>query len=250
LGNNYLSIKNIFEIMSLSETLTEEIDSILSIEWKKRAGNVIPEPEDVSLGDGAVEIYAAFLYADLAGSSVLAVKCPWETTAKIIRAYLDVCTRIIRYHGGEIRSFDGDRVMGIFKSPSPNIDAVECARQIDWMVHNILNPKAKAKFKSIRDNDIRIRHCVGVDSGNVKAVRAGIRNNNDLIWIGQAPSLAAKLSDIRDYPYEVYISSHSFSAISGSKQLDNNGVCIWKSVPFNYAGSNQTVYKTNTPLKP
>ena len=192
--------------MATVDTLTSEIETILSTKWVERQGSVVPESADVTLKDGAVAINATFLYADLAGSSRLAKVCPWETTAKIIRAYLDCCTRLIKMHDGEIRSFDGDRVMAIFKGNTPNIDATSCAREIDWMIENVINPKAKAKFKSVQDNNIHIKHCVGIDRGDAVGVRAGIRNNNDLIWIGRPPSLAAKLSDIRNYPYSVYIS--------------------------------------------
>jgi class 3 adenylate cyclase len=100
--------------MSWVDTLTSEIETILTTKWDVRDGNVIPESEDLKLKDGAVKIEGVFLYADLAGSSTLARLCPWETTAKIIRAYLDCCTRSIRYYNGEVRSFDGDRVMAIF----------------------------------------------------------------------------------------------------------------------------------------
>ncbi|MBP6912415.1 MAG: adenylate/guanylate cyclase domain-containing protein [Candidatus Pacebacteria bacterium] len=235
--------------MALADTLTTEIESILTTAWNVRNGNIVPDSSNLALNGEAVKITATFLYADLAGSSVLAQKCPWQTTAKIVRAYLNLCTRLIRSHGGEIRSFDGDRVMGIFKSNTPNTDAVSCAREIDWAVTNILNPKATARFDSIKNNNIRIKHCVGVDSGEVVAVRAGLRNNNDLIWIGQAPSLAAKLSDIRNYPYEVYITKVAYDAISGGKQL-SEGVCIWEPVIVKYAEENRTVYRTKTPLKP
>ena len=186
--------------MALIDTLTSEVESILDISWDERSGNVIPETDDIALKNGAVKIDATFLYADLAGSSILAKKCPWQTTAKIIRAYLDVSVRLIRAHNGEIRSFDGDRVMGIFKGETSNNSAVNCARKIDWMVEKVINSKAETNFKSIKDNNIKIKHCVGIDTSEARAVRSGIRNNNDLIWIGKAPSFAAKLSDIREYP--------------------------------------------------
>lgn len=236
--------------MAFHDTLTIEIENILSTKWDIRNGTVVPDTESIALKDGAVKITATFLYADLAGSSILAEKCPWDTTAKIIRAYLDTCTRLIRAHGGEIRSFDGDRVMGIFKTGTPNTDAVKCARQIDWMVTNVINKKAQAKFNSIKNNNITIRHCIGIDSGEVYAVRAGIRNNNDLIWIGKAPSFAAKLSDIRTAPKEVYISKSSYTAIDGSKQLNGDNKCIWEAVTFKFAGEDYTVYRTSTTLKP
>ena len=84
--------------MALLDTLTEEVENILDISWEERSGNVIPDTTDVALKNGAVKIEATFLYADLAGSSLLAKKCPWDRTAKIIRTYLDTAVRIIRYH--------------------------------------------------------------------------------------------------------------------------------------------------------
>lgn len=236
--------------MALVDTLTSEVETILGIEWDERSGNVIPETDDVALKNGAVKIEATFLYADLAGSSILAKKCPWQTTAKIIRSYLDISVRLIRAHNGEIRSFDGDRVMGIFKGDTPNTSAVNCAREIDWMVKKIINPKAEAKFKSIRDNDIKIRHCVGIDTSEARAVRSGIRNNNDLIWIGKAPSFAAKLSDIREYPYSVYISKECYNKLADSAKKDGTVDNIWENRSYTLSGETYSIYRTKYMLKP
>jgi len=233
--------------MAFNDTITEEVEKILSISWEERSGNVIPETADVALKNGAVKIEATFLYADLAGSSILAKTCPWQTTAKIIRTYLDSAVRIIRHHGGEVRSFDGDRVMGIFKGETPNTSAANCARNIDWVVTNLINPKAKEKFKSIRDNDIKIKHCVGIDTSEARAVRSGVRNYNDLIWIGKAPAFAAKLSDIRDYPYEVYISKECYHRLPSSAKK-NGTEDVWVQTNVIIGGVNHTVYKSKTLL--
>lgn len=235
--------------MALIDTLIEEVENILDIEWDERSGNVIPETRDITLKNGAVKIEATFLYADLAGSSVLAKKCPWQTTSKIIRTYLDTSVRLILHHDGEIRSFDGDRVMGIFKGNSPNTSAANCARKIDWVVEEIINSKAKAKFKSIRNNDIKMKHCIGIDMSEARAVRSGIRNSNDLIWIGDAPSFAAKLSDLRTHPYSVYISKASFNklAASAKKNGDEN---IWEAANLEVAEETHPVYRTKHMLKP
>ena len=235
--------------MAFNDTIKEEVDKILSISWESRSGNVIPDTADVALKNGAVKIEATFLYADLAGSSILAKTCPWQTTAKIIRTYLDTAVRIIRHHGGEVRSFDGDRVMGIFKGDTPNTTASYCARNIDWVVHELINPKAKAKFKSIRDNNIHIKHCVGIDTSEARAVRSGIRNNNDLIWIGHAPAFAAKLSDVRTYPFEVYISSKSYNRLAKDAKM-NGTDNIWVKTVVKIGGEDYTVYKTKTTLTP
>lgn len=229
-----------------SDSFSTSMETILTTNWDVRDGNVIPNASDVALKNGAVKIEAAFLYADLAGSSKLARICPWQTTAKIIRAYLDCCTRIIRSRGGHIKSFDGDRVMGVFKGTTPCTDAVACAREIDWMVHNVLNAKAKAKFDSIKNNGLTIKHCVGVDYGETYAVRAGIRDNNDLIWIGKVPSLAAKLSDKREYPFEVCISSQCYNNMVKPDNVSE----LWSRDDFTFAGESIYIYKSKTPMQP
>lgn len=229
--------------MSWIDILTNDVEEDLSLDWKTRNGNVIPSTTDVNLSDGAVKINATFLYADLVGSSTLARVCPWTTTAKIIRAYLKVCTKLIRAYGGSIRSFDGDRVMGIFMGDMKNTNATRCAREIDWTVEKVIALKAEKKFKSIKDNEIKIKHCIGIDTGEVTAVRAGIRNSNDLIWVGRAASMSAKLSDIRTYPFSVYISSTSYSKLGDIDKLEDN-VNIWEQVSFEFAGEKKIVYRT------
>lgn len=229
--------------------LEKIVDDTLAIAWSERTGTVVPSTDTVALKDGAVSIEAAFLYADLAQTSLLTRLCPWDTTAKIIRAYLDCSVRIIRSYGGEIRSFDGDRVMGVFIGEMKNTNATKAAREIFYTVEEILAPKARSRFKSIKDNDIKLRNCVGVDYGMARAVRAGIRNNNDLIWIGKAPSFAAKLSDIRNYPNCVYISERTFKKIEKPKNI-TDGTSIWRKEVFDFSGIKEYVYGTSYMLTP
>ena len=139
--------------------------------------------------------------------------------------------------------------MGVFVGNTKNSDASICGREIHWTVRKVLHPAAYAKFKSIRDNGIEIRHCVGIDVGDVRAVRSGIRKSNDLIWIGKPASFAAKLSDVRDPGFHTYISSRSYNLLlPKAKTVD--GKDIWTSTNFGFAGANETVYKSNHWKKP
>ena len=92
--------------------LRNRVKTLFDTKFQQRDGRVVPTTSDITLKDGAVKIEASFLYTDLAGSAKLSKACPWTTTAKVIRAFLDAATRLIRKHGGYVRSFDGDRVMG------------------------------------------------------------------------------------------------------------------------------------------
>ena len=234
--------------MAWKEDLESWVDGHFGTGFDVRSGKVVPTTESVG-NKQAVELKAAFLYADLAGSSDLARYCPWETTAKIIRAFLDTSTRLIRAYGGEIRSFDGDRVMGVFGGDQPRRFATRCAREIDYTVENILGPKATKKFQSISNNNIKLKCGVGVDYGESRAVRAGIRNSNDLIWIGRPPNMAAKLSDIRAYPYSVFIHEDVHAALEEADKFVN-GTYIWEEESFDLGGKTHTVYRTKYPKTP
>ena len=55
--------------MSLGDDLKSEVGKILSEEWTTRNGKVVPDPEDLRLGNDAVLLDGTVLYADLNGSN-------------------------------------------------------------------------------------------------------------------------------------------------------------------------------------
>ena len=241
------------ETMVTNETqLKERVDALFKTNFVQREGRVVPASPDVTLKDGAVKIEAAFLYSDLAGSAMLSKVCPWTTTAKIIRAFLDASTRLIIKHGGHVRSFDGDRVMGAFLGNSKNSSASICGREIHWAVRKIIHPAAVKRFKSIRGNNVDIRNCTGIDVGEVHAVRSGIRDNNDLIWVGKAASFSALLSEIRavGLGYSTYVSGRTYRRLNRTARHDSKGNSIWESSLLTFAGERETVYRTNHWKKP
>ena len=225
------------------------VDDIFASAFEEREGRKVPESDDVALAKGAVKLDATFLYADLAGSGRIAAACPWDTTARIIRAYLDCAVRLIRSHGGEIRSFDGDRVMGVFMGDSKNGDAANCAREILWMTEMVIQPKATAKFASVRKGGVKVQQACGIDTGVSRAVRAGIRNNNDLIWTGRAPSFAAKLSDIREFPYCTFISEAVYKRLNEGAKM-SKGNTIWERRSVKFADTNEIIYRSSYARQP
>ena len=46
---------------------------------------------------------------------------------------------------------------------------------------------------------------VGIDASSVQVARAGLRNDNDLIGVGRAPNIAAKLNAVRYESYNTLI---------------------------------------------
>lgn len=217
--------------MGLKDDITSDIGTIFSTTWNSRDGTVVPKTDDVALVNGAVKLDGVVLYSDLANSTELARTFPRSVAAKIVRAYLSSMTKLVKDTGGVVRSFDGDRVMGIFIGDSKNSNAANCALKMHHVLAKILRPKAEAKFPSLVEKGFAIEHCVGAsDSDNIFVVRGGVRGSNDLVFIGSAPNIAAKLSDIRDAPYRSYITWNVYEHLNKNAKFADDGRNMWESV--------------------
>jgi class 3 adenylate cyclase len=205
--------------MSFGEELREEVDSIIRTRWATRKGNVVPEAEDVQLGNDAVKLEGTVLYADLADSSGL-VNLHSETfAAEIYKSFLVSACLIIRQNGGEITAFDGDRVMAIFIGDAPNTAAAKTGLQLKWAVDKIISPKIEEVYKDV---DYKVRHAVGIDKCEFFVARTGIRGSNDLVWVGAAANFAAKLSAVREERYSTYVTDEVFGSLLESARLGGN----------------------------
>lgn len=183
--------------MGIDATIIAALDSILTEPWKVTNPRDVPQSEDITLLNGAASIEATYLYADLANSSALAQAVPPESAARAIRMYLNTAVRVLRHYQGQIRSFDGDRVMAIFIGDSKNSNAFRAAMAINSYVVNVI-PDRIAGLPEIGRAGWTMKHGIGIDTGPALLVRGGVRNNNDIVSIGAAPNVAAKLADVRD----------------------------------------------------
>ncbi|MGW6006202.1 adenylate/guanylate cyclase domain-containing protein [Oerskovia enterophila] len=227
-------------------SIESSVDQIFSTPWNITDGLVVPETEDVVLRNGGRRVDAAYLYADLAGSSKLAQSLNPEAAAKIIKAYVSTASRILRNQNGHIRSFDGDRVMAIFMGDNKEDRAVRAALGINWAVYEVIRPAIKSGFSDGQDF-YAIEHGVGVDCGEALIVRGGIRDHNDLISIGASPNVAAKLSDIRAGNGSLHITDRVKSELSAQHLQFSNGAPVWwrMNQPPIIGGKQHEVWATN-----
>ena len=190
---------------TFSDRLTDSMSSLMTIPWDEEATDEVPRTADVKLADGAARVEAAYLYADLAKSTLLQKQYKDTFAAKVIRMFLNGSSQIIRENDGHIKSFDGDRVMGVFTGGQKRNNAANAALKINWLVGQCINPIVAKRLDDTKTTaKWTVRHGVGVDVGEAFIARAGVRNasgettHNDLISIGRAPNVAAKLSALRD----------------------------------------------------
>jgi class 3 adenylate cyclase len=234
-----------------ADKLETDIGTIFNAVWNIREGTVVPKTDDVALANGAVKLQAVFLYADLVHSTELQRKFDNRMVAKIVRAYLSSMSQLIKTHGGEVRSFDGDRVMGVFIGDAKNSNAAKCGLKMKYAVDKILRPKAEAKFSSLTTKLFKIRHCAGIARSEVLVVRGGVRGSNDLVFIGSAPNIAAKLSALRTTPYNTWIAHNVYSMLNDEAKYGGSPrQNMWTSATRTLAGEEWSLYKSRWHWKP
>ncbi len=235
----------------MEDQLKAEISSILQRSWDMRDGNVTPDTNSVSLTNGAVRVEGTVLYADLSQSSQLAADFQQRVAAKIIRAFLYSMSRLITESNGTITSFDGDRVMALFLGDYRNTNAAKCALKMNHAVSNIIEPMVKQYFASVNEAGFSVSHCAGVDASTILVVRAGQRGSNDLVWVGRAPNLAAKLSEVRTPPYRSYITDTVFSRLNEEAKYGGNAKqLMWEDATFQFAGDAIQVHRSGWTWRP
>jgi adenylate cyclase len=153
--------------------------------------------------------------------------------------------------GGEIRSFDDDRVMGVFMGNSKNTTAAKAALKINYFFSYILQPKFLAFYKNLESSPFKFAQSVGIDTGEIRIARAGVRVDNDLIWVGRAPNIAAKLSSIREVGFSTYITDSVYDVLHESARLFS-GASMWesRSWPNGVKYGNNTVYRSSWWFRP
>ena len=208
--------------------------------WSERDGEVVPEPEDLKLGNDAVKLNATVLYADISSSTVLVDFYKAQFAAEIYKTFLICAAKIIKDEEGVITAYDGDRVMGVFIGDSKNTHAVRTALRIKAAVSHIVNPALKAQYP---DTDYDLKHVVGVDTSELLVGRIGVRNDNDLVWVGRAANYAAKLSALNE-GFATYITDSVYGQMHDKVKYALGGEDMWESRTWT-AMNKMTIYRTN-----
>jgi class 3 adenylate cyclase len=200
------------------DDIMAEVQATFTTKWNVRDGQVVPEPKDVGLANDGVHLDATILYADMHDSTGLVDGYKDWFAAEVYKSYLLAACHVLRNNGGEITSFDGDRVMAVFIGKSKNSDAAKAALQINSVVIKI-NEALKANYKS---SSFTLRQAVGVDTSKILVARTGIRANNDLVWVGPAANHAAKLCDLTTDSMPSVISANVFKTLNDASKFGGN----------------------------
>jgi class 3 adenylate cyclase len=227
--------------MTTLKQILSEAEDIFKRKWDTRDGRKIPDVDALQLGNNAVAFNGTVLYADMKDSTGLVDSFkPWFA-AEMYKAYLMGACRIVRENDGEITAFDGDRVMAVFIGDYKNSSAAKTALQINAYVH-ALNEAIKRAYPN---TSYVLRQSVGVDTSDLFVAKTGIRNSNDLVWVGRAANYAAKLCALGDSTHPTYITQQVFSKLSENSKYGGTEPrkSMWEKTTWTEKGI--VVYRSN-----
>ncbi len=212
--------------MPLKDDLLAEVKTVFNSVWTKRDGQKVPEVGNLRLGNDAVELDATVLYADMTGSTIMVNEKTAEKSAEIYKSYMLCAGKIIKAEGGTITAYDGDRIMAVFIGDSKNTIAARTGLKLQWAIDEIVNKG----FKDFYSGETYVlKHVVGIDTSKLLVSRIGVRNDNDLVWVGRAANYAAKLSAISDDSSVVYITKSVYDRLANeSKFGGTNNTNMWE----------------------
>ena len=119
------------DLTILKPELDIAVKNIFAGVWSERDREVVPEPEDLKLGNDAVKLNATVRYADISSSTALVDSYRAQFAAEIYKVFLVCAAKIIKDEDGVITAYDGDRVMGVFIGGSKNTHAGRTALRIN-----------------------------------------------------------------------------------------------------------------------
>lgn len=225
--------------MALKSDLESDIGNVFSQSWEETVGRVVPVPNDVGLNNKVVFLEnAVVLYADLDGSTKMVAENKWEFSAEIYKSFLLSAAKIIKSENGAITSYDGDRIMAIFIGAEKYDRAVISALKIRWVVLNVIQPRMQKSWST----EFKVKHTVGIDASNLRAVRTGVRGDNDLVWVGNAANWAAKLTTLPN-AYSTYITQAVYQNLSGACKISNNK-SMWELTVWSQQ-NNKPIYRSH-----
>ena len=227
-------------MLTLNE-IRHKVAEIFRTNWGRRKGMCVPESDSLQLGNDAVIIEGAVLYADLKESTNLVNEYKDYFAAEVYKAFLITACSVIKKNDGAITSFDGDRVMAVFIGDRKCSNATKCGLQLFSAV-KVINEELARQYPSCA---YRIDYAAGIDVSNLFVARTGVRGANDLAWIGNAANIAAKLSEIRGQVGKTFITERVFTRMSDISKFSSpdRQRCMWSPLDMNILG--QRVYQSN-----
>jgi len=157
-------------------------------------GRVMPSIDDLAIMEGR-RVNAAFVYSDLHGFTKLIATQPENKSFVFLHTFVEVASRLTKFHEGQVVDCAGDRVLSVFhRSPGdhshePVRDAINFALYLQTAFDRVIGPA----FASGGLGQLSLG--IGIDYGPAVVGCVGIRNGKKIVFLGEPANRAAKLQE-------------------------------------------------------
>lgn len=229
--------------MAIKDDLITKVNEFAVEKWGEIPNAyILPTTDDLTFGNTGEHLNVTVLYADISSSTSMVDNLSDTHAAEYYKAFLHCASQLIKRNNGEIQAYDGDRVMAMYVGDSQADDAVGTALELHFAVAYIINPAFERVYK---EHHRKLQFTIGIDSGQLLAIKVGVRAVGDLAWIGAAANYAAKLNSFEglDHDYPIRVTQQTMAIMTAKTILASNGANMWEGAYNNLKAKNH--YRTN-----
>jgi class 3 adenylate cyclase len=231
--------------MAFKDEVTKYVHDTFANSWTITDGRKIPTTDsNIGLGNQTTKIDAVVLYADLADSTGLVRDKKRLFATEVYKTFVYAAAKCIRFQGGEVTAYDGDRVMGVFMGDGKENSAVRAAFRIQGVIDDIIMPEMVKSWTA----GYKVKHKVGIDASELWVANTGIRGNTDYVWVGNAANNAAKMSALGT-SFSTYVTPVVYKKLATNLTQSAPGSPFFHNVTAS-AGLGYDVYGANAHIAP
>jgi class 3 adenylate cyclase len=149
------------------------------------------------------------LFCDLVESTALARQLDLEDLREVVRAYQEVCAKVIARFEGHIAQYLGDGLLVYFGYPGAHEDDAQRAVRTGLGIIEALD-QLNTRLKQDRGVELAVR--LGIHTGLVVVGEVGGGARQEQLALGETPNVAARLQGIAA-PHTVVISAVTFQLL-------------------------------------
>jgi class 3 adenylate cyclase len=151
------------------------------------------------------------LFCDLMDSTVLASQLDPEDWRAMVRAYQEVCAKVIARFEGHIAQYLGDGLLVYFGYPLAHEDDAQRAARAGLGIIEALD---QLNTRLTQEQGVRLAVRLGIHTGLVVVGEVGGGTRQEQLALGETPNLAARLQGIAA-PNTLVISAATFQLLGG-----------------------------------
>jgi class 3 adenylate cyclase len=174
-----------------------------------------PPPEAPQVPD-AERRQLTVLFCDLVGSTALAAQLDPEDLREVVRAYQEVCAKVIARFEGYIAQYLGDGLLVYFGYPLAHEDDAQRAVRAGL---GMLEALEQLNTRLTQEWGVQLAVRLGVHTGLVVVGEVGGGARQEQLALGETPNLAARLQGLAA-PNTLVISAPTLQLLGGHCQVN------------------------------